>query len=136
VSELLRLRLPADPVFVSVARESVVSLARGLGFNAEDREALRLAVGEACNNAAEHGGDREMFTLRCLQDSITLVVEIVSAPSGFQPEAAAQMPLDANAEHGRGRALMEALMDSVAYELTAESLTVRLKKRLPSVARS
>lgn len=38
---------------------------------------------------------------------------------------------DPNSEHGRGRALMETLMDSVEYEKTGRQTLVRLKKRLP-----
>ena len=130
MTELLRLRLPATAVFVSVAREAVVSLARGLGFASDDRDALRLAVGEACNNAVEHGGPKAILTLSCSQDASFLIVEVANNGGAFVPEGSASMP-DADAEHGRGRALMQTLMDSVEYEETGRQTLVRLKKRLP-----
>lgn len=128
--ELLRLRLPASVVFVSVAREAVVSLARGLGFDQDSRDALRLAVGEACNNAVEHGGPRAVLSLRCLQEEGFFVAEVANTGGAFVPAGSAAMP-DGNAEHGRGRALMETLMDAVEYETQGSDTLVRLKKRLP-----
>ena len=130
MTELLRLRLPATAVFVGVAREAVASLARGLGFAPDDRDALRLAVGEACNNAVEHGGPKAILTLSCSQDTSFLVVEVANSGEAFVPEGSAAMP-DVDAEHGRGRALMETLMDSVEYEKTGRQTLVRLKKKLP-----
>jgi serine/threonine-protein kinase RsbW len=128
--QLLRLCLPNDSAFVSVAREAVVSIARQLRFPEAEREALRLAVGEACNNAVEHGGERGMLTLRCLRDYEYLIIEVSNAGEGSLPHAPAAMP-DASAEGGRGRALMEALTDGVEYQVGEGETTVRLKKRLP-----
>ncbi len=128
--QLVRLRLPTDSAFVSVAREAVVSVARKLRFPEAEREALRLAVGEACNNAVEHSGERGMLTLRCLKDFEFLIVEVSNAGEGQLPKTPAAMP-DASAEGGRGRALMEALTDGVEYLIADGETTVRLKKRLP-----
>ncbi|WP_395092882.1 ATP-binding protein [Armatimonas sp.] len=130
MTELLRLRLPTDNAFVSVAREAVVSVARKLRFPEAEREALRLAVGEACNNTVEHGDERGMLTLRCLHDYEFLIVEVSNAGEGALPSSPAAMP-DASAEGGRGRALMEALTDSVEYFVGEGQTLVRLKKRLP-----
>ena len=130
MTELLRLRLPASVVFIGVAREAVVSLARGLGFSEDARDALRLAVGEACNNAVEHGGPKTMLTLRCLQEAPFLVVELSNEGSPFLPDESATMP-NPDAERGRGRALMETLMDAVEYETHESNTLVRLKKMLP-----
>lgn len=128
--ELLRLRLPTDNAFVSVAREAVVSIARKERIKEPDREALRLAVGEACNNAVEHSGERGMLTLRCLKDHTFLYVEVSNDGEGTLPDAPATMP-DGSAEGGRGRALMEALTDGVEYLISEGVTTVRLKKHLP-----
>ena len=130
MTELLRLRLPTDSAFVSVAREAVVSVARKERLPEAEREALRLAVGEACNNAVEHGGVRGMLTLRCLRDYEFLIVEVSNAGDAPLPASPAAMP-DASAEGGRGRALMEALTDGVEYLIVEGETTVRLKKRLP-----
>lgn len=130
MTELLRLRLPTDNAFVSVAREAVVSVARKERIKEPDREALRLAVGEACNNAVEHSGPRGMLTLRCLRDHAFLYVEVSNSGEGALPDSPAAMP-DANAEGGRGRALMEALTDGVEYLVADGETLVRLKKRLP-----
>lgn len=128
--QLVRLRLPTDSAFVSVAREAVVSVARKLRFPEAEREALRLAVGEACNNAVEHSDARGMLTLRCLKDHEFLIIEVSNAGEGQLPETPATMP-DAGAEGGRGRALMEALTDGVEYQIGQGETLVRLKKRLP-----
>jgi len=130
MNELLRLRLPANAAFIAVAREAVVALARGLGFAEMERDALRLSVGEACNNAVEHGGPKSALTLCCFADSARLVIEISNPGEPFLPETAAVMP-EPDAEGGRGRPIMEALMDEVEYVLTSGETVVRLTKRLP-----
>ena len=130
MTELLRLRLPANAAFATVARESVVSLARGLGFSEDERAGIRLAVGEACNNAVDHAGGRAMFTLQCFQDDDALVVDVESRLPDAAPNVPVTMP-SAEAEHGRGRALMEALSDHVEYENIAAGFRVRLRKSLP-----
>ncbi len=128
---IFRLEIPRHTRFISVAREAADAAAQDLGFSYADRAAIRLAVGEACNNAVLHGAGREMMhqvcvTCRCGVDG---AIEFDIA----NPGALAPVPLDTvmpgpEAEHGRGIPLIKSLMDSVEVFGSASGTTVRLRK--------
>lgn len=126
--DLLTLQLPARPESVAAVRDAVGELADDLGLSPPEREALRLAVGEACSNAAVHGAPNETMTVRCRQAGAEFVVEVENA-GDFHPVAEATMP-DVSAESGRGRALMEALADRVEYVPVSGRTIVRLCKAI------
>lgn len=126
--DLLILHLPARPEFVATVRDAVGDLADDLGLTAPEQDALRLAVGEACSNAAQHGSPNDLMTVRCRCDGPEFVVEVEN-PGDFQPTTDAVMP-DSSAESGRGRALMEALTDRVEYIPSSGRTIVRLRKAI------
>ena len=125
------LRLPAQSLYLSVARAAAKSFASLLPFTDGERGAVELAVGEACDNAVRYSDDdAEHFEmLLCVADE-HLVIDICNTGGGFLPDGPAVMP-DAFAEHGRGLALMECLMDEVEYLPEKDRTTVRMRKRLP-----
>lgn len=127
--ELINLDLPARPPFVALARDAVFAVASELGLPEHERDALRLAVGEACNNAVLHGSEDTRMAVRCRRVGDQIVIEVENE-GGFAPGAPAEMP-DPAAEGGRGRALMEALADGVEYRVSLAKTLVRLRKTLP-----
>ena len=128
---MLRLRLPADPAFVCVAREAASAQAAQAGLDDDARAAVSLAVGEACNNAAVHGTTPSTIGLRCLLSDTDFVVEIVSDTPWAEDLPPASMP-DPDSENGRGRALMAALMDEVNYYVVPGGTRIHLKKHRPT----
>lgn len=123
------LRVPRRPEAVAVARAAVDRLAEEMGFGDIDRASINLAVAEACNNAVLHG-TRDPVTVRCQRRGDAIEIEIASMGAPFQPSVPASMPA-ATSESGRGRALMEGMMDTVEYIDESCGTRVRLRKRLP-----
>jgi len=124
----LHLALPSNAASVATARAQVCAWAEAVGLGDADREALRIALGEAAGNAVVHGDPAHGIEVRAYMDGQDCVFEVESA-GAFLPDQAAAMP-EPSAERGRGRALMAACMDVVEYIPTPGRTLVRLRKRL------
>ncbi|MDQ6825505.1 MAG: ATP-binding protein [Candidatus Eremiobacteraeota bacterium] len=107
-------KFKANPDSVALARSAVAEFAISCGFYREVAEDIKLAVGEACNNAVEHAGCEKDFNVSCGYDEDALVVSIEDHGQGFEFK-----PPDPNREllqsRGLGIFLMRKLMDSVSY---------------------
>ena len=126
----IALRVPAQLEYIAVVRAAINAASVLRRFSADDRSAIELAVGEACDNAVRHcEGEAEQFEVRfCLADE-ELIIEVSNEGNGFAPDGPASMP-DALAEHGRGLALMENLMDEVEFLPEKDHTTVRMRKKI------
>lgn len=118
----VELRLPNRPEFVAVARLAVAAVASRMAFNINDIEDIKVAIGEACTNAIEHGCpgvlDTEMIILRCDIQEDALVVTVQDSGDGFDPETATRQRRGGAVtltERGLGMLLIESLMDDVQY---------------------
>lgn len=135
-NEVIRLQIPGEMRYVSVARQAVEAVTEQLQLPGDARMAVKLAVGEACNNAVQHARRDEqrdgsvMVACRALPDA--LEIDVTNQGNGFHPPVRAAMPESADLlEHGRGMALMEMMMDSVEYLSENGDTTVRMRKRRP-----
>ncbi len=133
----VELRLPNRPEFVAVARLTVAAVACRMGFDVSDIEDIKVAVGEACTNAIEHGvpaeHSTEMITISCAVEAEALAISVHDPGVGFDPGAAGASPHAAGTatltEGGLGLLLIEALMDDVDVSSTPEDGTrVRMVK--------
>jgi serine/threonine-protein kinase RsbW len=133
LDELVRLEIPARPVFVGVARSVVVAVASGLeGLDADRLEDLRLAVSEACTNAIEaHQADQieQRVVVRCVLTPDTFEVSIEDSGAGFEPETAVPVRPQGELppERGWGLQLIRALVDDVTFEPAGPGTAVRLR---------
>jgi serine/threonine-protein kinase RsbW len=131
------MRLPNRPEFVAVARLAVSAVATRMDFDIEAIEDLKVAVGEALNNAIEHGcpteGGDEMISLRCELEPEALVIIVRDCGDGFDPATAMRQHPDDSvtlSERGLGMFLIEALMDEVDFtSLPGNGTQVRMLKR-------
>lgn len=140
----LELHLPNHPEFMVVARLMVAAVASRLQFDMEAINDIKLAVGEACNNAMEHGcsgkNGTEMITLRCEITDDSLNIFVQDCGTGFSPEqpgAKQQETIDLLAERGFGMLLIRTLMDEVTFNSTPGSGTLvkMVKHRQPTEGR-
>jgi serine/threonine-protein kinase RsbW len=139
--ESILVRIPGSMAYIRLVRDAVDTLADRVALSSEDRAAVKLAVGEACNNAVQHaspdGNGRPggvVVALRIGQDS--LEIDVANEGDGFCPSAT--MPVaEALSESGRGLALIEMMMDSVEYLQQEGNTVVRMRKqhrpRLPKI---
>ena len=135
----VELRLPNRPEFVAVARLTVAAVACRMGFDVSDIEDIKVAVGEACTNAIEHGVPvgqcAEMVTIACQIADDCLSITVHDPGVGFDPRAATPAAHAAGTatltEGGLGLLLIQALMDDVEVSSTPDDGTrVRMVKHL------
>jgi len=134
---VLRLEIPRNTRYISVAREAAEAAAQDLGFDRADCASIRLAVGEACNNAVLHGnksGACPHICLTCRVVEDALLFDISNPGTQYHLDLDRQMP-EPFAEGGRGLPLIESLMDSVEVLTASSGTTVRIRKRRPVAER-
>ena len=83
MKEAINLSLPSKPEYVSIARLTASFIANQMGFDMEIIEDIKLAVGEACNNAIIHSGSEETYKIEFLNLTNELKIEIRDHGKGF-----------------------------------------------------
>jgi anti-sigma regulatory factor (Ser/Thr protein kinase) len=131
--------LPSTFESVAEARRVVAAFVRGRGFTPLDVSDVILAVGEACNNAVEHGHvPGGAISIDCVHRQGVLTIAVSDAGPGFSP-ADRGAPTDGSMAfvgRGRGIAIMRALMDRVTFGQNDRGTRVVLEKREPAPALS
>lgn len=87
IRDVVELKLPADPAYLSVLRTATAGLAARLDFTLDEIEDLRIAVDEACAMLLPDmvDGGTLVCTFEMLEDALRITV---AAPTrnGHQPE--------------------------------------------------
>jgi anti-sigma regulatory factor (Ser/Thr protein kinase) len=124
-------RYPSAFRSVAEARHAVADFALDCGFDLADICDIALAVGEACNNAAEHGhNDSGQILLQCRFDGVDLAIVVSDNGRGFDVRGVGHTPgSNGKGDRGLGIFLMRTLMDAVEYDCAGGGTTVRLMKR-------
>lgn len=124
MKDVISLELPAKSDYVSIARLTASVIANKIGFDIEDIEDIKVAVGEACNNAVIHGNNLDdKFNLEFIVDDEKLTIEIVDKGIGFDIENYSEPDLDNPKENGLGIFIMKTLMDDVTISCNDENGT-------------
>lgn len=140
MEQTVRLSIPAEAGYLDIVRLTLYGIASKSGFSYEQIEDMKVAVGEACNNAILHGyGERDGFIHLSFErtgEGLTIRIkdEGRSFPHRADPAFGHAMREYAGSVHeltigGLGLYLMQALMDRVDI-LTAEGTEVILTKLL------
>lgn len=116
MNDTVNLSLPSKPEYVSVARLTASFVANKMGFDIEAIEDIKLAVGEACNNAVLHSGSKDTYNLEFRQSEETLFVEIKDFGNGFNINEYHEPSLEEPQESGLGLFIIKSLMDEVIVE--------------------
>jgi serine/threonine-protein kinase RsbW len=124
---VLTVDLPADPGHLAAIRERLRGWLGALGVDDWDVETVLIATGEACANAIEHGyrfAPGGITTLRAELRDDRLEIE-VRDHGGWRPGIGGH-----GTGRGRGRLIMERVMDEATIVGTPEGTTVHLVKLL------
>jgi len=108
--------LPSKPEYVSIARLAASFVANQMGFDIEIIEDIKLAVGEACNNAILHSGSDETYKLEFINKTDKLIIEVVDFGKGFSLENYKKPNKEDLQENGLGLFIIKSLMDTVEIE--------------------
>ena len=136
--DTVQVKIPSLARYIGVARQAVDAVGEQVRLSPDERAAVRLAVGEACNNAVFYAHPKPDIPVGCVVVACrvhadALEIDVTNEGNGFHPDLGQAMP-DVLAEHGRGMVLMEMLMDSVEYLSEQGNTVVRMRKRLRTPA--
>ncbi len=123
MKESINMSLPSKPEYVSIARLAASFVANQMGFDIEIIEDIKLAVGEACNNAILHSGSDETYKLEFINKTDKLVIEVIDYGKGFSLENYKKPSAEDLQENGLGLFIIKSLMDTVEIETSAGSGT-------------
>lgn len=128
----LSLLLPRDRLSVPVTRHLIHAGMQAVGVVPDDAADVELAVTEACTNVIDHAGPGDAYDVSVTIGSAACHIRVVDVGRGFDHGALSTSAMaSGDAEHGRGVALMHALVDQVHFESEPERGTVvHLVKRL------
>jgi serine/threonine-protein kinase RsbW len=120
----LALTLPRDEVTVPVARHIVRNALEEAGVEAGCAHAVEVAMSEACTNVLLHSGPGDEYDIRLDLDDERCRIRVVDVGRGFDSLRPPAPRPGAEAERGRGLALMNALVDRVQLASRAGAGTV------------
>lgn len=123
----VELSLPSEFGYEKVARDVIAAFARRLGFDPEQVENLKTAIGEACINAIEHGNQRSpglRVSVNCSCDEQQLTVEVCDQGlkdyQGFAGPAPIDVKICGHApRRGMGLMIIAQLVDESGFDYCA-----------------
>ncbi|HUZ15010.1 MAG TPA: ATP-binding protein [Gaiellaceae bacterium] len=134
----VRLRVPARPEYIALARLALSGLAELTPLSEDDVADLKLALTEAVSNSVRHaypGGDGVVSVAYELS-ATALQIEVVDDGEGFDPAVPARLDGDELSEGGLGIAIIRTIADEL--EITSRpgerGSRLRFVKRLQPAA--
>jgi len=120
----LSLQLPRDRLSVPVTRHLIRAAMSEVGVLEEDSAAVELALTEACANVIDHSGPGDVYDVAVSVGPSDCHIRVIDVGHGFDHVALRPTMAAMDAEHGRGVALMHALVDHVRFESEPEKGTI------------
>ncbi len=124
--------IPGQLDFLRVVEKVCDAVTEYAGFADGDRDAISIAVIEACTNAIQHGCDCDQaksVTITYSLDGDGLKVTVVDPGAGFNPNGVKCDLGNGIEQRGRGFAIIKALMDEVQYDFKSGT-SITMFKRL------
>ncbi|MGH8998851.1 MAG: ATP-binding protein [Acidimicrobiia bacterium] len=130
----LGVHLPRQLLSVPVLRHLSRRSMEELGVVAEDAADVELALAEACANVIKHSGPGDAYDVELdfglvervdgAAPAILCSIRVTDVGHGFDFASLDALHAGADAENGRGVALMRALMDHIRFDSEPETGTV------------
>jgi serine/threonine-protein kinase RsbW len=127
------LEIPSAVEYVSLVRQTMEGIARRMHFDPTEVGDVKLAVGEALNNAVSHGcpsAARARITVVCTIAPTSLEIQVSNAIAAGRPRPTIADAVDNEREGGMGLFIMRQVMDEVEIVWEDRSATVRMVKRM------
>ncbi len=113
---ILEIKIPPSKEFISPVRYSAGIYANTLGFDLETIEDIKLAVGEACNNAVLYGDpDLNEVLVKFYSEDKSMFVEITDKGYGFETNKYESPDLEDPEGGGLGIYIIKTLSDGLEY---------------------
>ena len=113
-NDVIKIKLPSKPEYVSIARLAASVISNTVGFNIEEIDDIKVAVGEACNNAVLHGSsETSEYEINFTPAEDRLLIEVKDQGIGFDESTYQAPDLDNLKGNGLGIYIIKSLMDEV-----------------------
>lgn len=129
----LVLRLPRDPVTVPVTRRTVDCALDAIGVSDECRDDVTLALTEVCSNVVRHAHESPDYTVTVTATASRCTIDVCDSGTGLPPGVTvgdSTRKAGSNAEHGRGLAIVRAVMDAVQVVAGPSGVAIHMVKQL------
>lgn len=131
MSDNISISIPTKSEYVSIARLTASVLANKIGFDIEEIEDIKVAVGEACNNAVLHGQNSDTYKINFIVSENSFQVEVIDSGKGFKMDEYKEPDLENPKENGLGLFIMKSLMDDVEIKSSnGDGTYIKLIKNL------
>ncbi len=131
-NDVITIKLPSKAEYVSIARLAASVISNTVGFDIEEIDDIKVAVGEACNNAVLHGkSEEEVYEIAFKLSEKKIHIEVKDNGIGFDEEKYEEPDLNHLKGNGLGIYIMKSLMDEVDIIVNdEEGTTLKLIKYL------
>ncbi len=111
----VRLRIPARPEYIALARLALSGVAELSTLSEEDVADLKLALTEAVSNSVRHAyaGGEGFVSIAYALSAEALEIEVADGGAGFDPASAAPREGDEISEGGLGIAIIRTIADEL-----------------------
>jgi serine/threonine-protein kinase RsbW len=116
--------LPRESETVSLLRTVVTDALRTLGVTEDCIDDVRLALSEAATNVIQHAGDDDEYEVRIEVADERCSISVTNPGSDLDADALTGVLPDEDSSSGRGVAIMQAVMDHVAFSSEPEAGTI------------
>lgn len=124
-NDVITIKLPSKAEYVSIARLAASVISNTVGFDIEEIDDIKVAVGEACNNAVLHGsGEEDIYEIDFVLSEEKIHIEVKDRGIGFDEDKYEEPDLDNLKGNGLGIYIMKSLMDEVDIVANEDEGTV------------
>lgn len=115
MADRVKITIPGKPEYIAMVRLAVGAIADTSGFNVEEIEDIKTAVGQACKNISCHGkeGLTTEYTLECVVDRGMLEIYVTDTGSMNCADGLSMQCIDCPNEGDIGVYLINTLMSEV-----------------------
>ncbi len=115
MADKLKFVVPGKPQYITIVRLAVGSAADNAGFNIEEIEDIKNAVGEACKNISCHGseGFAEEYEVECIVEEGRMEIYVTDTSSSHKLKKLQKPCLDCPNEGDLGLYIIKSLMSSI-----------------------
>ncbi len=126
--DIIKLKLPTKPEYVSLARLAASSICTNIGFDIDDIEDIKVSLGEACNNAVIHSESDKEFDVNFYIYEDKLEIEVIDYGKGFDLDSYKEPDLKNLKGSGLGIYLIKSLMDDIEINKTDNGTKLKFLK--------
>lgn len=124
--------ITGKPKYITMVRLAIGSIADADGFNVDEIDDIKMAVGEACKNISCHGkeGMAAQYTVECISDENSMEIYVTDTSEKETLKDQSMKCIDCPNEGDIGFYVIKSLMtEAEIIETEAGNKTIKMVKR-------